>query len=116
MNNSGCCNFGNSGNSGNFGDSSGFQMGGSQFLPNRVFPTQYNSPQVMPTEHYVQNNIINHVVPHVQPTHLTTVNRHNIHHQYHFPHTESTVNECHETHTMCGERWNPWHGRNCGCR
>ena len=104
---------------GNYGDSSNYQMGNQmrnrQYLPDRVSPTQFNSPRVMPTEHYVQRNIINHVVPHVHPTHLTTINSHRIHHQHHFPHTESMVNECNETHTMCGERWNPWHGRNCGC-
>ena len=103
------------GNYGDFSDNQmGNQMGSRQFLPDRVSPTQYNSPRVMPTEHYVQRNIINHVVPHVHPTRLTTVNKHCIHHQHHFPHTESMMNECHETHTMCGERWSPMHGRNCG--
>ncbi len=94
---------------GNFWGNQNQSMANAQFLPDQVAPTQYASPRVMPTEQYVQRNITNQVVPHVHPTHLTTIHQQNVHHQHHFPHTCSHVHECHETHTMCGERWNPWH-------
>ncbi|WP_313958754.1 CotD family spore coat protein [Bacillus sp. X1(2014)] len=49
----------------------------------------------------VETNIFNKVVTHVHPPHMTTVYKPHINHQYYFPHTESCVNECCETHAMC---------------
>lgn len=74
---------------------------------------QYERPQVSPTRQFVQNNMTTTVVPHYHPSHLTTVNHHHIEHQHHFPHTQSVVNKCHETHTMCGKPFTPQN--NCGC-
>ena len=81
-----------------------------EFLPDQVAPTQYSQPRVSPTQQYVQRNISNNIVPHVHPSHLTTINRQNIHHQHHFPHTHNVRHECCETHTMCEQPFNPWHG------
>lgn len=76
------------------------------------FPTQYEHPRVSPTREYVQMNQMNTVVPHVHPSHLTTINHHHIEHQHHFPHTQSVKNFCTEEHVMCGH---PWHPKGCGC-
>ena len=97
-------------NWGNFFGNQNNQMMNVQQLPDQFSQTQYSEPRVSPTQQYVQRNISNTIVPHVQPSHLTTINRQNIHHQYHFPHTQSVRNECCETHTMCGHPFNPWHG------
>ena len=83
-----------------------------QQLPTQTAPTQFEQPQVSPTQQYVQRNVFNTVVPHYHPSHLTTVNQHVINNQHYFPHTESVVNECYETNTMCGTPFTP---RGCGC-
>lgn len=70
--------------------------------PPQVGPTQYDPPQVSPTREMVRTNVMNTVVPHIHPSHTTTVNKHVIHNQHYFPHTESVVNECYETNTICG--------------
>lgn len=84
----------------------------AQQLPTHNYPTQHASPQVSPSRQYVQRNITNTVVPHIHPSHVTTVNQHCINNQHYFPHTESVINECFETNTMCGTPFRP-HG--CGC-
>ena len=76
------------------------------------FPTQFEQPRVSPTQEYVQTNRMNTVVPHVHPSHLTTINHHHIEHQHHFPHTQSMMHHCTEQHTMCGQPFQP---RTCGC-
>jgi len=86
----------------------------AQQLPTQTSPTQYASPQISPTRQYVQRNVSNTVVPHVHPSHLTTVNQHYINNQHYFPHTQSVVNECFETNTMCGTPFRPNTG-GCGC-
>lgn len=78
-----------------------------QYCPPQVFPTQYDPPLVSPGQQYVKTNLFNKVVTHVHPSHTTTVNKQMINHQHFFPHTESCVNECCETHTMCGMPVNP---------
>ena len=78
-----------------------------QYCPPTVFPTQYDPGLVDPAQQYVKTNIFNKVVSHVHPSHTTTVNKHHVNHQHYFPHTESCVNECCETHTMCGVPHNP---------
>jgi spore coat protein D len=75
--------------------------------PPQVFPALYDPPLVSPGQQYVKTNLFNKVVAHVHPSHTTTVNKLNINHQHYFPHTESCVNECCETHTMCGVPVNP---------
>ena len=72
------------------------------YCPPQVFPAQYDPPQ-----QYVKTNLYNKVVSHVHPSHTTTVNNLHVNHQHYFPHTESCVNECCETHTICGFPVNP---------
>lgn len=78
-------------------------------LPPQTFPATYEQPIVSPTREYIRTNIHNTYVPHIHPSHTTTINKQMIHNQHYFPHTESVVNECCETNTMCGM---PYHG--CG--
>jgi len=78
-----------------------------QFCPPQVFPAQYDPPLVSPGQQYVKTNLFNKVVQHIHPSHTTTVNKLHVNHQHYFPHTESCVNECCETHTMCGVPVNP---------
>ena len=78
-----------------------------QYCPPQVFPTQYDPGLVDPAQQYVKTNLFNKVVTHLHPSHTTTVNKLHINHQHYFPHTESCVNECCETHTMCGVPVNP---------
>ena len=72
----------------------------SQFSP-QMMPTQVAPTQVSPQKQFVCTNVMHTVVPHVHPSHVTTVNKHIIDHQHHFPVTESVVNECCENHIMC---------------
>ncbi|MEG6575233.1 MAG: spore coat protein CotH [Caldibacillus debilis] len=70
----------------------------SQFPPNVLRPIVY------PTQHFVNTNQFTHVVPHIHPSHTTTVNRHFFKHEHHCPHTHSVVNEvCHQ-HIDCCHR------------
>ncbi|MCT6925492.1 MULTISPECIES: CotD family spore coat protein [Bacillales] len=85
--------------------------GNAQYLPTQVGPTQFTQPIVSPTRQYVQTNVTNTVVPHVHPSHLTVVNRQMINNQHYFPHTQSVMNECCETTTMCGQPFNPCNNR-----
>ncbi|EIJ78631.1 Spore coat protein CotD [Bacillus methanolicus PB1] len=48
---------------------------------------------VHPTKCCVDHNFVNNVVPHIHPTHTTTVNHINYQHQHYFPHSQSVVNE-----------------------
>ena len=94
------------------GYGSGYGSGMSpQNLPGQVAPTRYETPRVSPTRQYVQQNMANTVVPHIHPSHLTTVNNQCIHHQHYFPHTQSVQNHCNEQHIMCGTPFNPWGSR-----
>lgn len=97
---------------GRFGGGRGRGGGRPVDLGVNTFPTQYEQPRVSPTQQYVQTNEMNTVVPVVHPSHLTTINQHNIEYQHYFPHTESVVNRCNEEHVMCGQ---PFHPRGCGC-
>ena len=96
---------------GGYGGYGGFPTAGCGcppiYCPPQAFPAQYDPPLVSPSQQYVKTNLFNKVVTHVQPSHTTTVNKHLINNQYYFPHTESCVNECCETHTMCGVPVNP---------
>lgn len=72
--------------------------------PVPVAPTNVLPPQVSPTQQFVNTNVMNTVVPHVHPSHTTTVNKHVYTHQHYFPHTQSCVNECYNQHVVCGPR------------
>ncbi|MGX9135581.1 CotD family spore coat protein [Rummeliibacillus sp. JY-2-4R] len=72
-------------------------------VPPQVFPTQMAPERVSPTRNIVRTNVYNTVVRHIHPTHTTHVNKHVIHNEHYFPHTESVENECYETNNICGE-------------
>lgn len=99
-----------------FGD--GQNASGFTELPAQTAATQFEEPRMSPQQQYMQRNVTNTVVPHVHPSHLMTVNQHFIHNQHHFPHTQSVMNECYETHRMCGTPFMPMHRCQCqtGCR
>lgn len=85
-------------------------------FPAQTHPTRYAPPQVAPTREFIKTNIFPTVVPHIQPSHTTTINRKVIENQFYFPHTESVINECCVKNTMCGRPHNPHHHHhNCGC-
>ena len=92
------------------------QMGNVQNLPTQVGPTQFSSPRVSPTQEYVQRNISNNVVPHIHPSHLTTINQENVINQHYFPHTNSVQNIRCEKDVMCGHPFNPWQGSCNKCK
>jgi spore coat protein D len=56
-------------------------------------PTKVLPAVVHPTKCCVNHNFENIIVPHVFPTHTTTVNHTNYQNQQHFPHSQSVVNE-----------------------
>lgn len=62
------------------------------FRPN-CCPTNVLPATVSPTKCCVNHTCENHIVPHVHPSHTTTVNHINFQHQHHFPHSQSVVNE-----------------------
>ncbi|WP_338066684.1 CotD family spore coat protein [Peribacillus acanthi] len=64
-------------------------------------PTQVMPTVMHPTQNVVQQNVIKHIVPHVHPTHTTTVNHHVYQHQHYFPQTQSVVNQCSNQHLNC---------------
>lgn len=78
------------------------RKGNTHCCPQQIMPTQYAPAQFSPQEQFVRTNVMHTVVPHVHPAHVTTVNKHVIDHQHHFPVTQSTVNEYYENNTMCG--------------
>ena len=69
--------------------------------PTNVFPPSVAPTQVSPAQQSVNANVINTVVPHVHPSHTTTVNKHVFTHKHYFPHTQSVVNQCCEQHLVC---------------
>lgn len=58
-------------------------------------------PIVYPTKCCVNNTFSKTIVPHVHPTHTTTVNHQMFEHQHYFPQTQSTVNEVSNQQLMC---------------
>lgn len=88
------------------------QMGPTPMGTTQFGPTQMMPPVVSPTRQFVQTNVTNTVVPHVHPSHLTVVNRQMVNNQHYFPQTQSVVNECCETNTICNQPFQPC----CGAR
>ena len=56
-------------------------------------PTVFSPAIICPNKMRVNHTCVNNIVPHVHPSHTTTVNHINYQHQHHFPHTKSVVNE-----------------------
>ncbi len=69
--------------------------------PTNVLPTSVAPAQVTPPQEFVNTNLQNTVVPHVHPSHTTTVNQHLFTHKHYFPHTQSVVNQCLSQHLVC---------------
>ncbi len=80
----------------------GYGSGGTTSCPQNVFPSQVQPANVSPTNNFVKTNVIKHIIPHVHPTHTTTVNEHVFQHQHYFPKTHSVVNKCCNQHVFCG--------------
>ncbi len=76
-------------------------MGPVPVSPTNVLPTSVAPAQVTPPQEFVNTNLQNTVVPHVHPSHTTTVNQHLFTHKHYFPHTQSVVNECFSQHLVC---------------
>lgn len=67
-----------------------------------AFPPNMLPPVVYPTQQFVNTNQFTHIVPHVHPSHTTTVNQHMYKHEHYCPHTHSVVNEvCHQHFNCC---------------
>ncbi len=66
-----------------------------------VMPTNVAPAQVSPTTNTVNTNVMKTIVPHIHPSHNTTVNKHVFQHQHYFPHTNSVVNECYNQQSIC---------------
>lgn len=73
-------------------------MGG---YPTSVAPTSVLPASVSPTKNIVDSNVFKTIVPHVHPTHKTTVNQHVFQHQHYFPFTQSVVNTCCNQQMIC---------------
>ncbi|MBY0122639.1 spore coat protein [Bacillus sp. S/N-304-OC-R1] len=56
-------------------------------------PTNVLPAIVHPTKCCVNHTFQNNIVPHIHPSHTTTVNHINFEHVHSFPHTQSVVNE-----------------------
>lgn len=65
--------------------------------PNHVLPAV-----VHPTKCCVNNTFSNNIVPHIHPTHTTTVNHVNYEHQHFFPQTQSVENVVTNTQANMG--------------
>ncbi|WP_445492264.1 CotD family spore coat protein [Niallia sp. 03133] len=57
---------------------------------------------VHPTKCCVNHTFSNNIVPHIHPTHTTTVNHVNYEHQHYFPHTQSVENVVTNTQATMG--------------
>ena len=69
--------------------------------PTNVAPTSVLPASVSPTKNIVDSNVFKTIMPHVHPTHKTTVNQHVFQHQHYFPHTQSVVNTCCNQQMIC---------------
>jgi len=70
--------------------------------PVNIAPANVTPPIVSPTQHFVNTNQFTTIVPHIHPSHTTTVNKHKFIHEHYCPHTESCVNEVSHQHVNCG--------------
>ncbi|WP_303046823.1 CotD family spore coat protein [Bacillus sp. MRMR6] len=63
--------------------------------------TNFAPPVIHPTKHLVNHTFSSTVVPHIHPTHTTTINHHTFQHKHYCPHSASTAQECCEQHIDC---------------
>lgn len=65
--------------------------------------TNVTPPIIHPTVHNVNHTFSTTVVPHIHPSHTTTVNHHMFQHKHFCTHTESCCNEtCNQHFNCCG--------------
>ncbi|MFD2445810.1 CotD family spore coat protein [Bacillus sp. CGMCC 1.16607] len=64
--------------------------------PNNILPAI-----VHPTKCCTNHTFANTIVPHIHPSHTTTVNHQNFQHKHYFPHTQSVVGEVTHQHFNC---------------
>jgi spore coat protein D len=64
--------------------------------------TNYLPPVIHPTQQLVNHTFSTTVVPHIHPTHATTVNHHMYQHKHYCPQTASCCNEvCNQEFNCC---------------
>lgn len=59
---------------------------------------------VHPTQQCVNQQQFTNIVPHIHPSHTTTINQHLFLHEHYFPHTHSVENVAFHQHVNCGMR------------
>jgi spore coat protein D len=67
----------------------------------RPRPTNIAPAIVHPTKCCTNHNFATTIVPHIHPSHTTTVNHHMFQHKHYFPHTESVVSDVSHQHFNC---------------
>jgi spore coat protein D len=64
--------------------------------------TNFMPPVIHPTQQLVNHTFSTTVVPHIHPTHTTTINHHMFQHKHFCPQTASCCNECcHQEFNCC---------------
>jgi spore coat protein D len=67
----------------------------------RPRPTNVLPAVVHPTKCCTNHNFSTTIVPHIHPTHTTTVNHHLYQHKHYFPQTQSVVSDVSHQHMNC---------------
>lgn len=67
-----------------------------------VFPPNFLPPIIYPSRNFVNTNQFIHIIPHIHPSHTTTVNQHLFKHVHYCPQTCSAVEQvCHQHINCC---------------
>lgn len=71
---------------------------------------------IHPTKCCVNHTFSNNIVPHIHPSHTTTVNHVNFQHQHYFPHSQSQVTQVTHQHFAAPPGQVPPFAGGCGPR
>jgi spore coat protein D len=63
--------------------------------------TNFAPPVIHPTKQIVNHTFSTTVVPHIHPTHTTTINHHMFQHKHYCPQTVSAAQDCCHQHINC---------------
>jgi spore coat protein D len=63
--------------------------------------TNFAPPVIHPTKQVVNHTFSTTVVPHIHPTHTTTINHHMFQHKHYCPQTASCAQDCCHQHINC---------------
>lgn len=63
--------------------------------------TNFAPPVIHPTKQVVNHTFSTTVVPHIHPTHTTTINHHTFQHKHYCPQSASAAQECCHQHIDC---------------